>query len=98
MNIISGFPESSECLRIRLPPVVDEYYYFGLNCWFQVGNAGFKPIRIPPFSFAEAQGVHGRVVDGVTDVITPLLSVAGRAVFEGVVGVEGGTVEAACDK
>ena len=79
-GIISGLPECSVCLLRRLPLVVDECHSIGLYCWFQIGNAGFKPVQILPFTSADS--VHSRVVDGVKDVIPTLLNAAGRAVFD----------------
>jgi len=60
----------------------DDCHFFDLYCWFHIGNAGFKPVWIPPFSSTE--GVPGGILDGITDVIPPLFSAASRAVFESI--------------
>ena len=59
------------CHSFFLPlfPVPDRQYWL-------------EPIRIQPFSSVE--GVQSGVVDGITDVIPPLFSTTGRAVFKGI--------------
>ena len=53
-GIVFGFPDCSECL---LRPLLLVAYR----------NAGFKPVWV--LSFSSAEGVHGGVLDVITDVI-----------------------------
>lgn len=78
LGIVSGLCECSECLHSRLSffflplfPVPDRQYWLETN----QDSAVLFCRRCP-----ERTGV----VDGITDVIPPLFSTTGRAVFKGI--------------
>ena len=65
----------------KAPLVVEQCCSLGCNCWFEFGNSSYESVLVLPLSLTK--GVHGRVVDGVLDVILSLVSTAFGAVPKG---------------
>ena len=72
LGIVPGLPECSECLIRKLSLVVEQCCPLGCDHWIKFDNASFKPVWVLPLSLAK--GIHGRVVNGDTDVVPSFLS------------------------
>lgn len=79
-GVVSDLPEYSDYLFGRLPLVVEQCCSLGCNCWLEFDSSSYELVLIIPLSLAE--GVHGKVVDGVTDVFPFLFSTACGVVSE----------------
>ena len=83
-----GLPECSECLLGRFLFVAEQSFTLGCYSWLQFSNSRCEPVWVLRFSLAE--GVHGGVVNGITDVAPSLFSAGCGAVPEGLFDGVGG--------
>ena len=81
LNIAPGLPECSECLLRRFLFVAEQSFTLGCYSWLKFSNSHCEPVWVLLFSLAK--GVHGGVVDGITDVAPSLFSAGCGAVPEG---------------